>query len=132
MLLAFPLAYGINCFGQVSATNIRGAITYQDSIPAAGAKVIARHEPSGSLYAAIADTSGAFVIPSVPIGGPYRMEVSLDGFETFSRADIYLTLKTFTLDVGLNAREGKNIKSTGARYDHQPRYPAVNRRSRAR
>jgi hypothetical protein len=119
-------------YAQGGSTGISGKVLLPDSMPATGAKVIARHLPTGTLFAAIADTAGKYLIPGIDTGGPYTLEVSLEGYETFAKTDIYLTLSASVIDVGLAKKEGKGVKSTGIRQDDSFRNLAGNRRNKVR
>jgi hypothetical protein len=123
---------GNDCLAQAGATTMYGKVTLPDSMPANGAKVIAKHIPTGSLFAAITDTTGAYVIPGISIGGPYILEVTLDGYETYSRKDIYLTLAVFKQDISLAVKEGKGAKTANLHQDDTYRSLAGNRRHKAR
>jgi hypothetical protein len=88
-----------------------------------GATVQAVHEPSGTRYAAVTNTSGRFSIQGMRTGGPYVVTVSYIGYQTKTFRGIILQLgETYRLDVWIteNANElseivisGKATKFTG-------------------
>lgn len=49
--------------------------------PVPGATIIAVHEPSGSRYSTTSRADGRYNLPSMRIGGPYRVTVSYVGFQ---------------------------------------------------
>ena len=65
--------------------------------------IIATHVPSGTIYGAASDNSGFFRIPGMRVGGPYTIEVSYVGYETFTRNDVHLNLgQNLKLDAALS------------------------------
>jgi len=88
-------------FGIVSATWAQSASTSQisgtvhdltgASIPAATVKVV--QTDTGFMRSAVTSTDGAYLLPNLPIG-PYRMEVTKEGFSTFVDRGIVLEVNT--------------------------------------
>ena len=83
---------GVSAFAQVTTSSMNGLITDQEGEPLPGAAVIATHTPSGTQYAAAANSDGRFVINGMRTGGPYTVEVSFIGMETMAITDIMLKL----------------------------------------
>ena len=90
------------CFlGIVSATWAQAASTSQisgtvhdltgASIPGATVKVV--QTDTGFMRSAVTSTDGAYLLPNLPIG-PYRMEVTKEGFSTFVDRGIVLEVNT--------------------------------------
>jgi hypothetical protein len=131
LLVFLLLTNGMNGYTQAGKTSIRGKITLTDSMPATGSKVIARHVPTGSLFAAIADTTGSYRIPDIDTGGPYTLEISLKGYETFTKKDIFLTLNASTIDASLTRKDDKGVKYSAAWLDDSGRNQAENRKKKA-
>jgi len=68
-----------------------------------GATIVAVHEPSGTRYAAVTNTSGRFSIQGMRTGGPYNVTVSYIGFQPKTFKGITLQLgETYHLDVTMN------------------------------
>ncbi len=108
VLLIFPLAY--TGYSQIKNSAIIGRVTNLPGSPLAMATIVAKHVPTGALYAAISDTNGLYRLPDISSGGPYTLKVSLAGFVSITRNDIYLSLgQSFTLDVLLKAEEVKRV-----------------------
>ncbi|MEO8577389.1 MAG: carboxypeptidase regulatory-like domain-containing protein, partial [Gemmatimonadales bacterium] len=57
-----------------------------------GVRVVAIHEPSGTVYQARTRDDGRATIPGMRIGGPYKVSVSSIGFQSQAQQDVFLTL----------------------------------------
>ena len=67
-----------------------------------GATVVAVHEPSGTRYTAVTNTSGRFSINGMRTGGPYAVTISYIGFQPKTVKGITLQLaETYNLNVFL-------------------------------
>src|SRR5262249_52763970 len=60
--------------------------------PIEGATVLAIHSPSGAQYRARSRSSGAYTLPNVRIGGPYRVTVTFIGVQPRTAEDVFLNL----------------------------------------
>ena len=60
--------------------------------PISGATVVALHVPTGTQYRALTRSSGAYTLPNVRIGGPYRVTATFLGFQPRSAQDVMLNL----------------------------------------
>lgn len=67
---------------QVTTSSVRGVVTDNDNNPIVGAAVVARHEPSGSLYGVCTNADGHYAINGMRVGGPYTIEFSYLGYKT--------------------------------------------------
>ena len=67
---------------QVTTSSLRGVVTDNDKNPIAGAAVVARHEPSGSVYGVCTNADGHYAINGMRVGGPYTIEFSYLGYKT--------------------------------------------------
>ncbi|MCX7929376.1 MAG: carboxypeptidase regulatory-like domain-containing protein [Chlorobi bacterium] len=76
----------------VTTATIYGTIRSQQDEALAGATVVARHEPSGTVYGATTRNNGQYTIPGLRVGGPYTIRVSLVGYQKQERSGIYLQL----------------------------------------
>ena len=87
----------------VTTATVTGIVTDSAaSSPIGGATVVAVHVPSGTQYRAVARASGAYTLPNVRIGGPYRVTATFLGFEPRSTEDVFLNLgETRRLDFRL-------------------------------
>lgn len=87
----------------VTTAAVNGIVT--DSAagdPVSGATVVAVHIPTGTQYRTIARSGGAYTLPNVRVGGPYRVTATFLGFEPRSTNDVFLNLgETRRLDFRL-------------------------------
>src|SRR5579859_1046710 len=68
---------------QVTTGNISGNVTAkQDNSALPGVTIEAVHVPTGTRYSSVTGAQGFFIIPSVRVGGPYRVTATLEGFKT--------------------------------------------------
>ena len=77
---------------QVTIGTIIGNITGSDSKGLAGASIEAVHEPSGTRYKTITTADGRFNLPSLRIGGPYKVVVSFVGYSGQTIDDVTIQL----------------------------------------
>ena len=81
LLLTVALLFVVAVAGaQVTTSSVRGVVTFNDK-PIVGAAVVARHEPSGSLYGACTNADGHYAINGMRVGGPYTIEFSYLGYK---------------------------------------------------
>jgi hypothetical protein len=78
VLCAAVLAGGHALAQGVTTGSLSGVVT-DGQQPVAGARVIAIHEPSGSVYESTTRADGRFVIPGMRVGGPYTVTVAHEG-----------------------------------------------------
>ena len=78
--------------------------------------VVAVHLPSGTQYRAVARTGGAYSLPNMRVGGPYRVTASMIGFEPKTAEDVvFLSLgETQRVDLAL---EPQAVRAGGDRGD---------------
>src|SRR5688500_12717616 len=86
----------------VTTGAIAGFATDSAGLPITSANVVAVHVPSGTQYRAIARGSGAYTLPNLRVGGPYRVTASFVGFVPESRENVFVALgETQRLDFHL-------------------------------
>ncbi|MFN2566730.1 MAG: TonB-dependent receptor domain-containing protein, partial [Gemmatimonadaceae bacterium] len=76
----------------VTTGALAGLVTDSAGIPVANANVVAVHVPTGTQYRAVARGSGAYSLPNLRVGGPYRITASFLGFQPGAREDIVVNL----------------------------------------
>jgi hypothetical protein len=76
----------------VTTASISGIVTTQDGSPLATANVVAVHQPSGTQYRAVARAGGTYNLANLRIGGPYRVMVTLIGYQPASQDTVFLSL----------------------------------------
>lgn len=77
VLLWFPLST-LAAQG-VTTGAVAGIATDTEGAPLASATIVATHLPSGTQYRAITRASGAYTLPNLRVGGPYRIVATLLG-----------------------------------------------------
>lgn len=87
---------------QVTTSELRGYVTSTDN-PLPGATIVARHNPSGTEYGAIANAEGLYAIGGMRVGGPYTITISYIGYHDAVVEDVALQLgDPYTLNIKLS------------------------------
>jgi hypothetical protein len=117
LLMAIMLTSALTILAQVTTSALSGKVTMLDTKEEViGATIQAVHEPSGTKYSAVTNTSGRFSIQGMRNGGPYTVTVSYIGYETKTYKEIVLDLaETYDLNVWLseNANELTEVVVSG-------------------
>ncbi len=94
VFLFLLVGFGSSLWSQGSTTSsMSGRIIDADTKePLIASDVIVTHTPSGTVYGAATDLDGYYRVIGMRVGGPYKVEVSYVGFETYTQEGIYLTL----------------------------------------
>ena len=86
----------------VTTSSLSGLVSATEGAPPASAMILAEHLPSGTQYRAVTRGGGAYSIPNMRIGGPYKVTATAIGFTPEVKDDIFLSLgQTFRLDFRL-------------------------------
>ena len=86
----------------VTTAAMNGLVRSQDGTPLPDATVVAIHQPSGTQYRAVVRPGGAYTIPNMRVGGPYRVTATYVGYQPKSETDVFLSLgQNFRLDFSL-------------------------------
>ncbi len=104
-LVAMLLTLSLTAMAQITTSSMAGKVTLDDQNgeEVIGATVVAVHEPSGTRYTAVTNTSGRFTINGMRTGGPYEVTVSYIGFQPRIVKGIILQLaETYNLSVMLS------------------------------
>jgi hypothetical protein len=105
LLLAVTVAAPPLAAQGVTTSAITGFVKDQDGAPVSDASVVAVHVPSGTQYRAVARSGGAYSIPNMRVGGPYRVTATFIGYEPKTEEDLQLSLgETLRLDLELRAQ----------------------------
>jgi hypothetical protein len=76
----------------VTTGTVAGIATDDQGIPIGTATIVAIHVPSGTQYRAVSRASGAYTLPNVRVGGPYRVTATSIGFEPGTRDNVFVSL----------------------------------------
>jgi hypothetical protein len=104
-LVAVLLTLSLTAMAQITTSSMAGKVTLDDANgeEVIGATVVAVHEPSGTRYTAVTNTSGRFTIQGMRTGGPYEVTISYIGFQPKTVKGIILQLaETYNLSVWLS------------------------------
>ncbi|HMY83139.1 MAG: TonB-dependent receptor [Saprospiraceae bacterium] len=77
---------------QVTTSGMSGVVKDASGQLMIGASVILTHVPSGTVYGTVTLEDGRYSLLNLRVGGPYSLEVSSVGSETYRSSGIYLTL----------------------------------------
>src|SRR5437867_8179489 len=77
----------------VSTSQVSGVVQDSSGASVPGAQVTLRQTDTGQLRSVVSNADGSFLLLNLPIG-PYRMEVSKDGFATYVQTGIVLNVNT--------------------------------------
>ncbi len=104
-LVAVLLTLSLTAMAQITTSSMAGKVTLDDEKgeEVIGATVVAVHEPSGTRYTAVTNTSGRFTINGMRTGGPYNVTVSYIGYQPKTVKGIVLQLaETYNVAVWLS------------------------------
>src|SRR5437870_9445715 len=76
----------------VTTAAMSGTVSDLDGAPLPEANVVAVHVPSGTAYRAVARAGGAYNIPNMRVGGPYRVTASRIGYKAHTEENLFLSL----------------------------------------
>lgn len=94
LLLLFPVIFfPVLLFSQgVTTSSMSGTVLDEAGEELIGANVVAVHQPSGTMYGAATDVTGTYRIPTMRVGGPYKITVTFAGFSSVELEDLFLRL----------------------------------------
>ncbi|MGH7585435.1 MAG: TonB-dependent receptor [Gemmatimonadales bacterium] len=89
----------------VTTGAIQGLVTDTQGEALVDATVVAVHVPTGTRYRAFVRQGGAYNLPNLRVGGPYRVTTTYIGAVPTTREDVFLNLgETLRLDFQLERR----------------------------
>ena len=98
------LMLGLSVSAQVTTSSISGIVIDENGDRVKGASVEVKHLPSGSYYEATTNGNGHYFIQGMRIGGPYTVDVEINGVEVASYNNIFLQLGN-TTEVNVDLKE---------------------------
>src|SRR5690349_18073652 len=72
----------------VTTGSIGGIVADKSGNGIADAIITAIHEPSGTQYRGVSRAGGAYQIPAVRVGGPFRVSVTVIGFRPSAESSL--------------------------------------------
>jgi Carboxypeptidase regulatory-like domain/TonB dependent receptor len=78
---------------QISTGQISGRVTDTSGAVLPGVAVTATHTETQTVRTTVTNEVGAFTLPNLPVG-PYRLEASLQGFQTFVQSGITIQVNS--------------------------------------
>ena len=102
----------------VTTAALNGLVTSEQGPALPQANVVAEHLPSGTQYRAVVRTGGAYTIPDMRVGGPYRVTVTFVGYQPKVEENVFLSLgQSLRLDFQLvpQAVQLPEVRVAGAR-----------------
>lgn len=103
--MVLMLTSALTIMAQITTSSMAGKVTFEDvkGEEVIGATVVAVHEPSGTRYTAVTNTSGNFTIQGMRTGGPYEVTISYIGYQPKVVKGVTLELaETYNLNVWLS------------------------------
>ncbi|MEJ8843838.1 carboxypeptidase regulatory-like domain-containing protein [Lacibacter sp. H375] len=99
LLAVLAMFFTLAVAAQVTTSNLAGVVQSDKKEPLVGATVVAKHQPTGSVYQTTTISRGAFTLSNIAPGGPYTVEVTYAGLQAQKQEDIFLNLgETFRLE----------------------------------
>ena len=127
LIVAILLAGFFTASAQVTTSSVNGVVTQSAGKKTAGATIKAVHQPSGTVYSGVSNSSGYFNLPNLRVGGPYTIEITYANLRPVIYNDVYLQLgEPFAADATLTQESetsieavkivavGRNYKKNGA------------------
>lgn len=108
LLSVFMLMIAISVSAQVTNSSISGIVLDENGQALTGATIEAKHNPSGTLYGAVANVDGRFSIQGMRTGGPYTISVSFIGYRKMVINDITLQLGE-NYNITVDMKPGDNV-----------------------
>ena len=91
--ISLVLAFGCVSVWAQGTAQMTGTVTDQTGALLPGVDVTATQTDTGISRSAVSDETGAYVFPNLSTG-PYRLEATLPGFQTYSQTGIVLAVNT--------------------------------------
>ena len=86
---ALMLLTGVSASAQLATAELNGRVTDSSGAVLPGVTVTATQTETGLVRTVVTDETAAYLLSNLPTG-PYRLEVSLQGFRTYVQTGIVL------------------------------------------
>jgi hypothetical protein len=116
LAVSLTMLWAANTFAQgITSSGLSGKVLDKAGQPLVRATITAIHVPTGTKFGAISKADGSYRVQNVRVGGPYTVSISLLGYATQEKKDIYLNLsEELKLDFVLQEKaiEGQEVVVT--------------------
>src|SRR5437867_4161875 len=102
----------------VTTAAMSGTVSDQDGAPLPEANVVVVHVPSSTAYRAVTRAGGAYNVPNMRVGGPYRVTATRIGYKSHAQDGVFLSLgQDLRVDFRLEAQaiELEAVEAAGQR-----------------
>ncbi|MDQ8051407.1 MAG: carboxypeptidase regulatory-like domain-containing protein [Pedobacter sp.] len=90
IVLAF-VGFATAADAQITTATLSGTVTdSKGALPGAGVKAV--HTPTGTVYSVSTNNDGRYIINNMRTGGPYTIEITYVGYQSFKATDVSLKL----------------------------------------
>src|SRR5687768_2546272 len=90
-VIAMVLAAASPARAQLATAELNGRVSDSSGAVLPGVTVTATQTATGLVRTAVTDENGGYVLSNLPTG-PYRLEVTLQGFRTYAQTGLVLTV----------------------------------------
>ena len=112
LIVAILLAGFFTASAQVTTSSVSGVVTQSAGKKTAGATIKAVHQPSGTVYSGVSNSSGYFNLSNLRVGGPYTIEITYANLKPVIYEDVYLQLgEPFAADAMLTNESETSIET---------------------
>src|SRR5688572_26327900 len=77
-----------SALAQIVSSGMTGVIRGSDGKLLSGATVTATHAPTNASFRATTNDAGRFSFRNLPVGGPYTVSASIEGYEAGSASEV--------------------------------------------
>ncbi len=116
--LAVTVALGGAALAQEITSDVRGTVTTEAGAPLANATVIITDTRTGQSRTVTTDANGSFAARNLPVGGPYTVSATADGYQGERIENLSLNLgdtQNLTFDLAAAGDAGDEIIIVGTR-----------------
>lgn len=94
VVTGLALTLSPTALAQLTSSGLTGSVRGNDGTPVAGANVTAVFTPTNATFNAVTSAAGRYNFRGLPVGGPYTITVSAEGYDTGTVQEITSVLGT--------------------------------------